>query len=70
MVELGVMFEVSVTDLFCNPFLPLLLKITFIELLSPGNIGNLGHSGTVHPHEPFALEIIRGVSPSFLKIKE
>ena len=42
---------------------------TVIVPEAPGAIGSLGHSGTVHPQEPLALEIIKGASPVFLNSK-
>ena len=39
---------------------------TLIEPFAPGAIGSLGQDGTVHPHEPFASEIINGALPVFV----
>ena len=30
-------------------------------------MGSFGHSGTVHPQDPFALEIIKGSFPVFVQ---
>jgi hypothetical protein len=40
--------------------------LTLIDAFAPGAIGSFGHSGTVHPQDPFALEIIKGAFPVFL----
>src|SRR3989338_5404641 len=58
-------FEVIVTDLLIGPAF-LVLYFTVIFCVTPGAIGSFGHSGTVHPHEPFALEIINGSLPVFV----
>src|SRR5262245_8725330 len=58
-----------VTVLSCIPILPAELKVTLMVLLSPFLTGSLGHSGTVHPHEPEALVIINGSLPELTKVK-
>src|SRR5258706_2308574 len=52
-----------VTVLSCIPILPAELKVTLTVALSPFLMGSLGHTGTVHPHEPEALVMIKGSFP-------
>ena len=59
-------FEVIVTLLLIGPG-RFVSYLTRIVPFAPGAIGSFGHSGTVHPQDPFAFEIINGSSPVFLK---
>ncbi len=58
-------FEVIVTLLLIAPG-RFVSYLTRIVPFAPGAIGSFGHSGTVQPQDPFALEIIKGSSPVFL----
>ena len=62
-VGFGSVFALIVTVFVCLFFLPLLLNSTLISPSPPGATGSFGHSGTVQPHEPFALLMINGSSP-------
>ena len=58
----------TVTDLLIAPG-RFVSYFTRIEPEAPGAIGSLDHSGTVHPHEPLAFEMINGSFPVFLNSK-
>jgi hypothetical protein len=58
-------FEVIVTLLLIAPG-RFVSYFTVIVPFAPGAIGSFGHSGTVHPQDPFAVEIIKGSLPVFL----
>ena len=60
--------EVIVTLLLIAPG-RLVSYFTVIVPVLPGAIGSFGHEGTVHPHDPFAFEMIYGSVPVFLKVK-
>ena len=62
-------FDVIVTLLLIGPG-RLVSYFTRMVPFAPGAIGSFGHSGTVQPQEPFALEIIKGSSPVFLNSNE
>lgn len=42
--------------------------LTLMDAFSPGAMGVLGQMGTVQPHEPTQLVMIRGSLPVFLKV--
>src|SRR5436853_4750840 len=69
-ITLGLVFALDwmVTVLSCIPIFPAELKVTFTVPLSPFLMGSLGHSGTVHPHEPAALVMISGSLPVLVKV--
>ena len=58
-----------VITLFCIPGLLLESNCTCIFPDPPEGIGCLGQEGTVQPHAAVAVEIISGVSQTFLKLK-
>ena len=60
-------FEDTVTDLLIGPGL-FVAYFTLISAFSPGLIGCFGHVGTVHPQDPFALEMINGAFPVFVNL--
>ena len=60
-------FDVMVTLLLNAPIL-FVSYFTLITLLAPGAIGSFGQTGTVHPQDPFELEIIKGASPVFVNL--
>ena len=60
-------FDVIVTLLLKAPIL-FVSYFTLITLLAPGAIGSFGQTGTVHPQDPFELEIIKGASPVFVNL--
>jgi len=62
-------FEVMVTLLLIGPG-RFVSYLTRIVPFAPGAIGSFGHSGTVQPQDPLALEMINGSSPVFLNSKE
>ena len=62
-----------VTGLFCllglpERALPFDLNSTVISPPSPGGMGSFGQLGTVQPQVERALEIVKGISPVFLKL--
>ena len=65
-VCLGHVFAVTVTVLFWALVLPFVSNFAFTKPVPPAGIGSLLQSGTVHPHDPCALWIIKGASPVFL----
>src|SRR5690606_34367870 len=65
----GSVLAVTVTVLFCLPScLPGLYSMRS-SALSPGAMGCLGYSGTVHPQLPTALVITRGSLPVLVNLK-
>ena len=70
MILLGslIAFESIVTLLLIGPG-RFVSYLTRIEPVAPGAICSFYHSGTVQPHDPFALEMINGSLPVFLNSK-
>src|SRR5688572_28121140 len=62
----GMVLEIIVMVLCCDPFFPSLSKVTLMLPFSPGRTGSLVHSGTVQPQLPEALLISNSPSPVFL----
>ena len=60
--------EFIVTLLLIGPG-RLVSYLTRIDPVAPGAIGSFGHSGTVHPQDPLALDIIKFSVPVFLNSK-
>jgi len=56
--------KVSVLD--CLLGLPAVLKLASTSAESPGFIGSLGHTGTVHPQDGCTLDIIKSVLPELV----
>ena len=54
--------ELMVTDFVNGPGL-LVSYLTWMIEVAPGAIGAVSHLGTVHPHEPWQLEIMSGSVP-------
>lgn len=68
-VTVGLVLAETETVFVCSPYLPLLSNEIKISPVAPGAIGSLGHTGTVQPQEPTALEMINGCLPVFVKAK-
>src|ERR1044072_3528468 len=54
-----------VTVLSCGPDFSVEVNVTLITRVPFGRIGSFGYSGTVQPHEPTAVLMIRGSLPLF-----
>ena len=65
----GLALLITLMVLLCIPVLPSVLKVTLIEPSSPGFMGSLFHSGTVHPHDADTVANIKSALPVLVNLK-